>query len=55
MQAGEGNEKWRCAAVLKDARNAERIKVIYRNETELLQVKEAAQKTRTAGARVLRD
>ncbi|KJK85253.1 hypothetical protein H633G_10910, partial [Metarhizium anisopliae BRIP 53284] len=51
----EGHETWRCAAVVKDARNADRIKVICRNETELQLVKEAAERTAVPGARVLRD
>ncbi|KID94909.1 reverse transcriptase, partial [Metarhizium majus ARSEF 297] len=51
----EGHETWRCAAVVKDARNADRINVICRNETELQLVKEAAERTAVPGARVLRD
>ena len=51
----EGHANWRCAAVMRDARNTERIKVACRDETELQQVKEAAQKVAAAGTRVLRD
>jgi hypothetical protein len=51
----EGQENWRCAAVIRDARNTERIRIACRDEAELQQVKEAAQKTAAAGARVLRD
>jgi hypothetical protein len=51
----EGHANWRCAAVIRDARNTERIRVACRDEAELQRVKEAAQKTAAAGARVLRD
>jgi hypothetical protein len=51
----EGQENWRCAAVIRDARNTERIRIACRDEAELQQVKKAAQKTAAAGARVLRD
>lgn len=55
MRAREGHERWRCAAVVKDAKNSNRIKVICRDEAELQLVKEAAEKTAVSGARVLRD
>ncbi|KAJ6438998.1 hypothetical protein O9K51_08401 [Purpureocillium lavendulum] len=55
MGAKEGQGTWRCAAVVRDARAAERIKVICRNENELTQVKDAAQRTAVVGARVMRD
>jgi hypothetical protein len=51
----EGQEHWRCVAVMKDARNHDRIRVTCRNETELQRVKKAAEKTVMIGARVLRD
>ena len=51
----EGQANWRCAAVIRDARNTERIKILCRDEVELQQVKEAAQKTAAEGVRVLRD
>jgi hypothetical protein len=51
----EGHSNWRCAAVIRDARNTERIRIACRDEAELQRVKEAAQKTVVAGARVLRD
>jgi hypothetical protein len=51
----EGQANWHCAAVIRDARNTERIKIIYRDEAELQRVKEAAQKTAAEGVRVLRD
>lgn len=46
---------WRCVAVNKDPRNPTRIRIACRSETELQQVKDAAQKTMVAGARVLKD
>jgi hypothetical protein len=55
MRTGEGRDKWRCAAVITDARNTERIRVACRDEAELQLVKEAAQKTAADGARVMRD
>lgn len=51
----EGQENWRCAAVIKDSRNTERIRVACRDEAELQRSKEAAQKTVPAKTRVLRD
>ena len=55
IRTGDGHVNWRYAAVIRDARNTERIKIACRDEAELQRVKEAAQKTVTAGARVLRD
>lgn len=55
MRAKDGQATGRCAAVQRDARAAGRIKVICRDESELKQVKEAAQKTAVVGARVMRD
>lgn len=51
----EGQANWRCAAVIRDARNMERIKITCRDEAELQRVKVAAQKTAAEGVRVLRD
>jgi Zinc knuckle len=55
IRTTEGQDKWRCAAVIRDGRNAERIKIACRDEAELQRVKEAAQKVAAEGARVLRD
>ena len=55
IRTADGHPNWRCAAVIRDPRNTERIKIACRDEAELQRVKEAAQKTLTAGARVLRD
>ncbi|PMD33650.1 hypothetical protein L207DRAFT_517696 [Hyaloscypha variabilis F] len=38
----EGQENWRCATIIRDARNTERIRIVYRDEAELQQVKKAA-------------
>jgi hypothetical protein len=51
----EGQEKWRCAAVIRDAKNTERIRIACRDETELQRVKGAAQRTAVEGAQILRD
>ena len=42
-------------AATKDPRNTARIRITCRNEAELQLVKEAAEKSAVAGARVLRD
>ena len=55
IRTTDGHANWRCAAVIKDSRNAERVKVACRDEAELHRVKEAAQKTAPPNARVLRD
>lgn len=55
LRAKEGHENWKCAAVVKDARNPHRIKVICRYESEMHLVREAAEKTAITGARVMRD
>lgn len=55
MRTTREHEGWRCLAVNKDPRNSARVRIACRNETELQQVKEVAQRTVVAGARVLRD
>ncbi|ODA82743.1 hypothetical protein RJ55_01252 [Drechmeria coniospora] len=50
MRKNQSQENWKCAAVVKDARNSERIKILCRDEAELKQVKEAAQKTVALGS-----
>jgi hypothetical protein len=55
IRTADGQANWRCAAVIKDSRNAERIRVACRDEAELRRVKEAAQKTAPSNARVLHD
>ena len=55
MREGEEGSGWRCVAVTRDPRNADRFRVTCRDESELARVKEAAEKTKAAGSRVLRD
>jgi hypothetical protein len=55
IQTHENQGNWRCAAVVKEARNPNRIRVICRDESEVALVKEAAQKITVPGVRVLRD
>jgi hypothetical protein len=55
MREGEEGSGWRCMAVTRDPRNVARIRVTCRDESELARVKEAAEKTKAAGSRVLRD
>lgn len=55
LRGNEGTRNWRCAAMIKDPKNADRVKVICRHEDEIQQVKEAAQKIEIPGIRVLRD
>ncbi|EED14511.1 conserved hypothetical protein [Talaromyces stipitatus ATCC 10500] len=55
MQGSEETKNWRCAAMIKDPKNADRVKVVCRHEDEIQRVKEAAQKIDIPGMRVLRD
>ncbi|KAJ6437600.1 reverse transcriptase [Purpureocillium lavendulum] len=55
VKVREGHEAWRCAAVIKDPRNTNRVRIVCRDEAELRRVKEAAEKVVVPGARVLRD
>jgi hypothetical protein len=55
MRGSEKTRNWRCAAIIKDPKNADRVKVVCRHEDEIQQVKEAAQKIDIPGLRVLRD
>ncbi|EED22201.1 hypothetical protein TSTA_094470 [Talaromyces stipitatus ATCC 10500] len=52
MQGKEGMGTWRCAAVIKDPKNDNQVKIICRQE-EIQCVKEAAQKLNVPGWRVL--
>ena len=54
-RAQESMGDWRCAAVVKKARNPDRVRVICRDEGEVQLVKEAAEKISVPGVRVLRD
>lgn len=55
MQSKSGHENWHYAAMVKDAKNADRIRVICRVGEEMQLVKEAAYKTAVAGVRIMRD
>jgi hypothetical protein len=55
IRTRENMGDWRCAAVVKEARNPDRVKVVCRDEGEVQLVKEAAQKISVSGVRVLRD
>ncbi|KJZ69511.1 hypothetical protein HIM_11108 [Hirsutella minnesotensis 3608] len=55
MRSKKEDGAWRCAAVTKDLKNADRVRIICRNETELKCVKEVAEATAVAGSRVMRD
>jgi hypothetical protein len=50
----EGNH-WRCAAIIRDPRNSAHIWVACRDEKEQKAVKQAAEKAKVEGTRVLRD
>ncbi|QGA14933.1 hypothetical protein EYB26_005087 [Talaromyces marneffei] len=55
MRGNEETENWRCAAMIKDPKTADRIKVVCRHEDEMQQIKEAAQKIEIPGIRILRN
>jgi len=55
MREAEGQENWRCRAVVKDARNEDRIRIRCKDEEELQRVKATLEKGIPPGARVLRD
>ncbi|KAI7713817.1 hypothetical protein KC353_g7264, partial [Hortaea werneckii] len=55
MRRGEEGSGWRCVAVTRDPRNTARVRITCRDESELARVKEAAEKTKAVGSRVLRD
>ena len=54
IRTKEGSQ-WRCAAVMRDPRNTARIRVACRDEKEQKAVKQAAEKAKVEGTRVLRD
>ena len=55
MRDGDEGRGWRCVAVTRDPRNTARVRITCRDASELALVKEAAEKTKAAGSRVLRD
>ena len=54
IRTKEGSQ-WRCAAVMRDPRNMARIRVACRDKNEQKAVKQAAEKAKVQGTRVLRD
>jgi hypothetical protein len=54
IRTNEGSQ-WRCVAVMRDPRNMARIRVACRDEKEQKAVKQAAEKAKVEGTRVLRD
>ena len=55
MCEGEEGSGWQYIAVTRDPYNATRIRVTYRDESKLIQVKKVIKKTKAAGSHVLRD
>jgi len=55
IQTREDIGRWRYTAVVKEARNPDQIRIIYRDKGEVQLVKEAAQKITIPRVRVLRD
>jgi hypothetical protein len=55
IRTREDKKHWRCAAVVKEARNPDRVRVVCRDEGEDQLVKGAAQKITVPRVRVLRD
>ena len=55
IRASNGQSKWRCQAVTRDAKNTSRVKIACRDETEQLMVKRAVETKITTGVRVLGD
>ncbi|KNB18422.1 hypothetical protein FOXG_22229 [Fusarium oxysporum f. sp. lycopersici 4287] len=55
VRTRQKDERWRCAAVVRGARNANVIKVMCRDEAELHMVREAALGADMPGAKILRE
>ncbi|KAH7471998.1 hypothetical protein FOMA001_g13204 [Fusarium oxysporum f. sp. matthiolae] len=55
VRARKRDERWRCAAVVRGARNTNIIKVICRDEAELHMVREGARGADIPGAKILRE
>jgi hypothetical protein len=55
IRAGEGQNNWRCRAVTRDAKNASRVRITCRDESELHMVKQVAETRIAPGIRILRD
>ena len=55
MRALGDQPSWRCVAVTRDGRNANRLRIMGRNEEELKKIKDIVETKTAPGARVLRD
>ncbi|KAK1509295.1 hypothetical protein CABS01_16854 [Colletotrichum abscissum] len=55
MRAMDGQGSWRCRAITVDPRNADRIRIICRDDAEHRLVKQIAEKSFGPGTRVLQD
>ncbi|KAK1837939.1 hypothetical protein CCHR01_19435, partial [Colletotrichum chrysophilum] len=55
MRALDGQGSWRCRAITVDPRNADRIRIIWRDDAEHKLVKQIVEKSFGSGTRVLRD
>ncbi|KAK1458731.1 hypothetical protein CTAM01_17152 [Colletotrichum tamarilloi] len=55
MRAMDGQGSWRCRAITVDSRNADRIRIICRDDAEHRLVKQIAEKSFGPGTRVLQD
>ncbi|KAK1506604.1 hypothetical protein CABS01_16887 [Colletotrichum abscissum] len=55
LRAMDGQSSWRCRAITVDPRNADRIRIICRDDAEHRLVKQIAEKSFGPGTRVLQD
>ncbi|KAF6782739.1 hypothetical protein CMUS01_16704 [Colletotrichum musicola] len=55
MRAMDGQGSWRCRAITVDPRNADRIRIICRDDAEHKLIKQIAEKSFGPGTRVLQD
>ncbi|KAF4332053.1 reverse transcriptase, partial [Fusarium beomiforme] len=55
MRQSSDQPYWRCVAVTRDGRNANRLRIIGRNEEEIQKIKTILETRKAPGARVLRD
>ena len=55
MRKSSDQSHWRCVAVTRDGRNANRLRIIGRDEGEIQKIKTILEARKAPGARVLRD
>src|SRR6478609_6537550 len=55
MRKSSDQSHWRCVAVTRDGRNANRLRIIGRDEDEIQKIKTILEARKAPGARVLRD